>query len=119
MLSETPSEVRSIFGGFHVKTITSERGEPFCVHVSKMLVNWRLALWEGECDSTFSSSIYYWCFAGTTLKTLHKVMAEAILWKGDPLNPPEGWVKSYTGEYREELGRLGDIGTKQYRTSRT
>lgn len=83
-----------IFGGFHIKRLDEDR----CVHVHRMLVNWRLGEWYGACDSLQSSQTRYWCYQGLGREVFLKAVGEGILWEGGEVEPT-GWVKNYRGEY--------------------
>lgn len=90
-------ELRPIYGGFHVKALDQET----CVHLMRMLVNWRVSRWHGPCDSPASTPGPYWCYQGLGEKTYFRALGEALAWDGTVENPPQGWIKSYTGERRE------------------
>jgi hypothetical protein len=94
--SLTKVELLPVEGGFHVRSLGQDR----CIHVSRMLVNWRLGLWHGLCDNPMSYQEYYWCYQGTGKQTFLRIVGAALSWDGTPENPPGGWIKSYTGEYR-------------------
>lgn len=91
---------RVIDGGFHVKDLPpDEYGRPRCVHLMVMLVNFRLAIWTGECDSPASSFSSFACYQFPKVRNLFFLAFE---WDGEIETIPPGWSRLYnadTGEY--------------------
>lgn len=87
-------ELKPIYGGFHLK----ELGQNRCVHVMRMLVNWRLAESLGPCDHMFSTYGMYWCYQGSGLGTFLLTVGQALAWDGTEETLPQGWIKNYKGE---------------------
>lgn len=85
--------IKGISGGFHVKELPSEDGRPRCVHVIRMIFNWRLCRSVGDCDDAFSFYDRGWCFQGVGLPTVLETIAQAWLWDGADDTRPEGFIK--------------------------
>lgn len=91
--------LKPIDGGFHVRSLDLPEHSEACVHVRRMLFNWRLVRSIGPCDDPWRSGTdLYWCYKGTDVHTLLTAVAEAINWDGTSENPPKRWIKSYRGE---------------------
>lgn len=96
----------AIDGGLHVKSLTpDERGLPRCIHIRLMLVNLRLAVWNGECDHPFSTYGSYACYPARRTEDnpvpLADLLIKAMEWDGEWETLPDGWVKAYNAEEGE------------------
>lgn len=90
-MSEEP---RAIRGGFHLKDLPPFKGQERCVHALQMTYDWDLVRSVGKCDHVSSGYDRGWCYEGTGLETLHRVVAQARLWDGSDHTEPEGWIRA-------------------------
>lgn len=63
------------------------------VHLSRMLVNWRLQVVEIP-GCTYDR---YWCYENLSERSF-AIAARALAdWRGDPESEPTGWIRSWDG----------------------
>lgn len=80
-------ELKPIMGGFHVKPAPTSG---LCIDVMLMLFNWRIVRSDDQHACGYDRG---WCYQGTGLNTLLRVVGEAAAWDGADDTEPEGWIK--------------------------
>ncbi|MEU8317096.1 hypothetical protein AB0C33_01895 [Nonomuraea sp. NPDC048881] len=89
------AQLKSLDYGFHVKELEPGR----CVHVMRMLFNWRIVEWHGVCDSVLGHGGKYWCYQGIGLQSFLLAVGQAVQWDGTDDSMPAHWIRNYRGEY--------------------